>query len=149
MSDPLIRYHGLVMVNEERIYYSDANGVSVGTANVIFGKYKYATHNIESVGLVQRGAPRWPGLAIVLVGLGCLVYAAFSDPTWYLVGAAGIISGAFNLWRKKPNFALQVITPRGPVLVLASRQKRYVETVMAALVRAMDASSSARAAQRR
>ena len=137
------------MPREERILYSDANGVRVGTVNAVFGKYRYATRNIEAAILASEAVVRWPGYAVMAVGVACGFYGLLSDTTtWLLIGVAGLASGTLNLARKKQNYAVRLIIPKGPVLVLASRNKAYIQTVVAAVQRAMEAARAPAEAER-
>ena len=131
------------MPKEERILYSDANGVRIGTVNAVFGQHKYATRNIEAALLASEAVIRWPGYAVMAVGIAAGFYGLLGDnTTWLLIGVAGLASGTLNLARKKQNYAVRLFTPRGAVLVLASRDKAYIQTVVDAVHRAMEAAKA-------
>ena len=128
------------MAKEERILYSDANGVRIGTVNAVFGQHKYATRNIEAALLASEAVIRWPGYAVMAVGIAAGFYGLLGDnTTWLLIGVAGLASGTLNLARKKQNFAVRLFTTKGAVLVLASRDKAYIQTVVDTVHRATEA----------
>ena len=127
------------MPKEERIYYSDSNNVRIGAMTAVFGQYRYATRNIEALSLAEESVIRWPAYAVMLVGVVALVYGTLTgNTTWLLIGVAGIGSGLLNFARKKRTYALRIVTPKGPVLVLAAKDRAYVQRVLAGLERAVN-----------
>jgi hypothetical protein len=136
---PALRYHDVVMPREERIFYSDANGIRIGELNAVFGPNKYSTRNIQSALLARERVVRWPGYLVMLIGMAIMAYGMLTSFAWTLVGFAGVMSGTINLARKKDNYAIRLVTNKGPVLVLASRDKAYIQTVVDSIHRALAA----------
>src|SRR5690606_23667631 len=116
----------------------DANGVRIGSVNAVFGRHRYSVRNSEAVSLAEERLVRWPAYLVVPVGLVCLFFRIFWRwPTSILIRAAGNLSGVLHLARKKPTYAARIITPKGPVLVVAAKDKAYVQRVIDALDRAI------------
>ncbi len=120
------------------VFHMDANGVHISVDRAVFADHKYATRNISAVSTVMDRGNRWPGritlgIAFVLITAGFVID---SMPVMFL-GAAAVLSGSLNLARKKSQYGLRIRTQRGPVYVLASSDKHYVEIVSGALQRAM------------
>ena len=123
----------------------DANGVRISARRAEFGEHAYATRNISAVEPVEDKGRRWPGYAMLLIGFAALGAGFALDPTTtMLVGGVAILSGSLNLRRKRPRYGIRIATQRGPVYVLASRDKRYVEVVANALRRAVSAARAGR-----
>ena len=129
------------------VFHIDANGVRISVDRAVFAEHAYATRNIQSVVTVTDKGIRWPGMTMLFVGFG-LVAAGFAigHTITLMFGAVAILSGSLNLARKRPKYGVRIVTQRGPVYVLASQDKPYVETVSAALRKAVDASRRRREA---
>ncbi|MEX2598394.1 MAG: DUF6232 family protein [Dehalococcoidia bacterium] len=133
--------------NEERVFYSDANGIRIGSRNVEFGEYKYATRNVEAAYVVRQKMLRWPAFLIIAIGVGLFGYGFVSgDPIWFVVGMAGLVSGVINLSRKKRDHGVRLITAKGPVMVFATPEKAYAEKVLFSMRQAIEATSGTRSA---
>jgi hypothetical protein len=125
-------------MTDERIYYSDANGVRVGTANAVFGEHTYATSSISSVSITSMRRRQWPGAMMMAVGGVLLVIALISDNGVFTVtGIVAFLSGSFYFSRKRPTFVVRIVTSKGPVLVVASKRRYYVEQVRRAVDKAI------------
>ena len=127
------------------VFHIDANGVRISARRAEFGEHAYAPRNITAVEPVEDKGRRWPGYMMLFIGVVALGAGLVLDqPTAMLVGGVAILSGSLNLRRKRPRYGIRIVTQRGPVYVLASRDKRYVEVVANALRRAVSASSERR-----
>jgi hypothetical protein len=126
-------------MTSERIFYSDANGVRIGTTRAVFGKHQYGIRNITSVSIASERRRLWPGIMVMVIGVGALIAGLIMDSfEVMIVGAGGFFGGTMYFRRRKPTYAVRIVTNRGPVLVLASRQKWYVEQVKTAIQRSID-----------
>ena len=122
------------------VFHMDANGVRISVDRAVFANHTYATRNISSVAAIADKGVRWPGIFTMVLGIGLLIGGfVFSHTFTLILGVGGVLSGSLNLSRKRPKYGLRIITQRGPVYVLASQDKQYVETVSTALQRAMSA----------
>lgn len=122
------------------VFHMDANGVWVSADRAVFAEHTYATRNITGIAQVQDRGVRWPGMVTFFAGIGLLAGGlAAGHAITLLIGAAAVLSGSLNLARKRAKFGIRLTTQRGPVYVLASRDKHYVETVSTALRRAVSA----------
>ena len=127
------------------VFHIDANGVRISARRAEFGEHAYAPRNITAVEPVEDKGRRWPGYMMLLIGFAALGAGLVLDQTTaMLVGGVAILSGSLNLRRKRPRYGIRIVTQRGPVYVLASRDKRYVEVVANALRRAVSASREGR-----
>ena len=127
------------------VFHIDANGVRISARRAEFGEHAYAPRNITAVEPVEDKGRRWPGYMMLLIGFAALgAGLALDQTTAMLVGGVAILSGSLNLRRKRPRYGIRIVTQRGPVYVLASRDKRYVEVVANALRRAVSASRERR-----
>jgi hypothetical protein len=129
----------------ERTYYADANGLRVGNVNAVFGEHTYATKGLSAVSVVETRRLRWPAFLVIVVGTGAIIYGMLGNGVYMIVGAAGLLSGTFNLKRKKPMFGVRIVTNGRVAFVLASPDKSYVEMVADATRKAI---SSARQLER-
>ena len=133
-------------MTSERVYYSDANGIRIGTEKAVFGEHSYATRRIESVSIVRQTRWQTPGIVIMAFGVVLLVAGWILNITGVVfVGAAGFLSGTFYFRRKRPTFGVRIVTDRGSTFVLATFQKFYAEQVREAVLRAMEESRASRA----
>ena len=130
-------------MTSERNLYSDANGIRIGTDKAVFGDYTYAVRDISSVSMMSDRGVIWPGITVLLVGTALLIYGALFSPSWLIVGLAGAFSGSWNLQRKrkKARFGVRLLTPKGSAYVFASRDRQYVQRIIDAVKRAMEASA--------
>ncbi len=127
------------------VFHMDANGVRISVDRAVFANHTYATRNISSVAAIADKGVRWPGIFTMVLGIGLLIGGfVFSHTFTLILGVGGVLSGSLNLSRKRPKYGLRIITQRGPVYVLASQDKQYVETVSTALQKAMSAARRAR-----
>ena len=128
------------------VFHIDANGVRISARRAEFGEHAYATRNISAVEPVEDKGRRWPGYMMLFIGFAALGAGFVIDQTTaMLIGAVAILSGSLNLGRKRPRYGVRIVTRKGPVYVLASRDKRYVEVVANALRRAVSAARDGRA----
>lgn len=128
------------------VFHIDANGVRISARRAEFGEHAYATRNISAVEPVEDKGRRWPGYMMLFIGFAALGAGFVLDQTTaMLIGAVAVLSGSLNLGRKRPRYGIRIVTRRGPVYVLASRDKRYVEVVANALRRAVSAAQAGRA----
>jgi hypothetical protein len=124
----------------ERSFYTDAAGIRITDRTLVFPQHIYAPRNVSAVRVVRHRGIIWPGLMVLFVGFAILSWGALGrDWTVMLIGMAGMASGTFNLSRKRPAFGILLTTTKGPVYVLASRDKRYADTVAAAVSKAISA----------
>ncbi len=131
------------------VFHIDANGVRISARRAEFGEHAYAPRNITAVEPVEDKGRRWPGYMMLFIGFAALgAGLVLNQTTAMLVGGVAILSGSLNLRRKRPRYGIRIATQRGPVYVLASRDKRYVEVVANALRRAVSASQEGRGAAR-
>ena len=129
------------------VFHMDANGVRISAHRSVFGEHTYATRNIQSVDRVEDKGVRWPGIGTLFIGFVIMAVGLVLQHTITLViGAVAVTSGSLNLARKRPRYGIRITTQRGPVYVLASRDKRYVEVVADALLRAISVAHRAREA---
>ena len=145
VGQPRIRAAATLMPTE--VFHMDANGVRISAQRAVFAEHTYAPRNIRSVDRVEDQGVRWPGrftlfLGFAIIGAGFLLQYTLV----VLVGAVGVMSGSLNLARKRSRYGIRITTQRGPVYVLASRDKRYVEVVADALLRAVSAAHRTREA---
>jgi membrane-bound ClpP family serine protease len=126
-------------MTSERVYYSDANGISIGTEKAVFGEHSYTTKRIESVSIVRQTRWQTPGIMMMMLGVVLLPIGWFlGNSGVLLVGAVGFLSGTFYFRRKRPTFGVRIVTDRGSTFVLATFQKFYAEQVREAVLRAME-----------
>ena len=131
------------------IFHMDANGVRISAHRSVFGEHTYATRNISAVDRIEDKGVRWPGIGTLTIGFVALAAGLALQHTFtLLIGAVAVLSGSLNLARKRPKYGLRITTQRGPVYVLASMDKHYVETVADALLRAVSVAHRAREASR-
>lgn len=124
----------------ERSFYTDANGIRITDRQLAFPKHSYAPRNVSAVRVVRHRGVIWPGLMVLFAGFGIMAWGALgNDWTVMFIGIAGMASGTFNLSRKRPAFGILLTTSKGPVYVLASRDKRYTDTLAAAVSKAISA----------
>ena len=122
------------------VFHMDANGVRISVDRAVFANHTYATRNISSVAAIADRGVRWPGTFTMALGFGLLLGGfVFSHTFTMILGVGGVLSGSLNLSRKRVKYGLRIFTQRGPVYVLASQDKQYVDTVSTALQRAMSA----------
>ena len=125
---------------DERVFYSDANHIRVGTRDAVFGNHKYGTRNIESVSIATQERRIWPGvMAFIAAGILIVIGYMTTSTQWVLMGAASFTGGTFFFKRRKHTYGVRIVTSKGPVLVLASKQKSYVDDVKFAIERAIEA----------
>ncbi|MDA1035292.1 MAG: DUF6232 family protein [Chloroflexi bacterium] len=125
---------------DERVFYSDANHIRVGTREAVFGNHKYGTRNIESVGIATQERRIWPGvMAFIAAGILITLGYVTNSTQWIFMGAASFTGGTFFFRRRKITYGVRIVTNKGPVLVLASKQKPYVDDVKLAIERAIEA----------
>ncbi|MDE2836923.1 MAG: DUF6232 family protein [Chloroflexota bacterium] len=131
------------------VFHMDANGVRISAHRSVFGEHTYATRNIQSVDRVEDKGVRWPGMGTLFIGLVIVAVGFVLQHTITLmIGAVAVLSGSLNLSRKRPRYGIRITTQRGPVYVLASRDKRYVELVADALLRAVSVAHRGRTTER-
>lgn len=125
---------------DERVFYSDANRVRIGTREAVFGSHKYGTRNIQAVSIATQERRIWPGV-FAYIGAGVLIVAGYvsNDVQWVFMGAASFTGGTFFFRRRKITYGVRLTTNKGVVLVLATKQKAYVDDVKLAIERAMEA----------
>ena len=125
-------------MTSERVFYSDANGIRIGTQQVVFGDQRYGTRSISSASVVTESRRSWPGMMVMVIGGILLVFGFLTDTTQPMVmGAGGFAGGSFYFGRHKPRYAIRLVTSNGDFLVVASRRKPFLEEIKAALDRAM------------
>lgn len=122
------------------VFHMDANGVRISAHRAVFGEHAYAPRNISGVERVEDKGVRWPGMSTLVLGFVVIAVGFIMQHTiTVMIGAVAVLSGSLNLGRKRPKFGIRIMTQRGPVYVLASLDKRYVEVVSEALLRAVSA----------
>ena len=127
------------------VFHMDANGVRISARRAVFGEHAYAPRNIRSVDRIEDKGVRWPGTFTLFLGVAVIAVGfAVQHTITVMIGAVAVLSGSLNLARKKPRYGIRVTTQRGPVYVLASRDRRYVEVVSNALLRAVSAAHQSR-----
>ena len=131
------------------VFHMDANGVRISTQRAVFAEHAYAPRNIRNVERVEDKGVRWPGIGMLVLGFIIMpVGLVLQHTITLMIGAVAVLSGSLNLGRKRPRYGIRIMTQRGPVYVLASRDKRYVEVVANALLRAVSAAHQRREAAR-
>ena len=133
---------------DERVYYADANHIRIGTREAVFGEHKYGTRNIRSASIATQERRLWPGVlaviaAVILIAMGYIT----NSVQWVFMGAASFTGGTFFFRRRKPTYAVRIVTNKGAVLVLATKQKHYADEVRLAIGRAIDATRPEAAAE--
>ena len=124
----------------ERVFYSDVNGIRVGTHEAAFGDQKYGTRSIQVARIVTEQRRSWPGMLVMVLGWALIMGGYLSDSMDMMIaGAAGFLGGSFYFTRHKPRYAIRLTTTKGEFLVVASRKKPFLEEIKEALDRAMDA----------
>jgi hypothetical protein len=108
-----------------------------------FANQKFGTRNVSSASIETENRRRWPGIMMMVVGAAILVagFASGSSQTM-LMGAAGFMGGSMYFTRRKPKYGLRLNTSKGPVFVLASRNKAFMDQVKEAVDRSIDARAS-------
>ena len=125
----------------ERIFYSDSNGIRIGTAEMTFADRKYGTRNVSSASIETEKRRKWPGIMVMAVGWALLVSGFWADSfQTMMMGAAGFAGGSFYFSRRKPTYGLRLNTATGSVFVVASRQKEFLEQLKEAVDRSVNAS---------
>ena len=116
------------------VFHIDSNGIRISQESAIFGEHEYLIKNIDYVSTVEDKPKRWPGRATQGIGMGLLVLGFVIEQTaGVMLGAVALLSGSINLSKKHSRFGVRLETKRGPVFVLASPDKQYVETVSNAM----------------
>jgi hypothetical protein len=130
-------------MTNERIFYSDSNGIRIGTTEMTFAAHKYGTRNVSSASIETESRRKWPGIMIMVIGWALLVGGFWADSfQTMMMGAAGFAGGSFYFSRRKPTYGLRLNTRKGPVFVVASRRKEFLEQIKEAVDRSIDASRS-------
>ena len=134
-------------MSDERTYFANANGVRIGTSRLVFGSTAYATRNVTSASILREGPPMWPGYLVMAIGGVMFFYGLLAGSVWGFIGVAGIMSGQFNLLRRRAKLAygIRIVTPKGPVIALASRNRTYIQQVTTAVLKAVAAAEPAAA----
>ncbi len=125
---------------DERVFYADANRNRIGTREAVFGNHKYGTRNIQSVSIATQERRIWPGV-MAMIAAGILIAAGYitNSLQWVFMGAASFTGGTFFFRRRRPTYAVRIVTNKGSALVLATKQKHYVDQVKLAIERAIEA----------
>jgi len=131
-------------MTNERVFYSDSNGIRLGTAEIVFAKHRYRTRDVASASIETEGRRRWPGITMMVLGaavlgLGLLVDAQQTS----IMGAAAFAGGTFYFSRRKPTYGLRLNTAKESVFVVASRNKLFLGQVKEGIDRSIDASRAA------
>ena len=123
----------------ERIFYSDSNGIRIGTVEMVFAQHRYGTRNVVSASIEQAARRMWPGMTMMVIG-GALLGAGYISGSYQamMMGAAGFLGGSMYFSRRKPTYALRLITAKGPVLVVASKRRPFLDEIKTAVDRAID-----------
>jgi hypothetical protein len=131
-------------MTNERVFYSDSNGIRVGTIEMVFAKHRYGTRNVASASIETERRRRWPGIMMMVFGAAVLGFGLIVDAyQTSMMGAAAFAGGTFYFSRRKPTYGLRLNTAKGPVFVVASRNKWFLEQVKEAVDRSIDASRTA------
>ncbi len=87
----------------------------------------------------------WPGYLVLAIGAAMFFYGVLAGSVWGFIGVAGILSGQFNLIRRrrKVAYGVRILTPKGPVVALASRNRTYIAQVTEAVRKAVAAAGLA------
>ena len=78
------------------------------------------------------------GIGAVLLGLAL----ATDFGPFTVTGIVAFLSGSFYFRRKRPTFAVRIVTNKGPYLVVASKRKYYVEQVRVSIDKAIEEAHS-------
>jgi hypothetical protein len=120
----------------EQIIYSD-NTVSVSTSRIVISGTTYALRNISSVKMTF--APAKTGCAIALIVFGALILIGSlaqggQSIVAGLIGGA-VIGGLGFLWLRscKADYFVTIASSSGEVRALTSKDKSYVEKIVAAI----------------
>jgi hypothetical protein len=120
----------------EEVIYSD-NTVSVSTSRIVIGGTTYALRNITSVKMTF--APAKTGCAIALIVLGALIFVVgLAQGGQTVIGSllgGAIIGGLGFLWFRscKTDYFVAIASSSGEVRALTSKDKSYVEKIVAAI----------------
>lgn len=126
-------------MTSERVFYSDSNGIRIGTHEIAFGGEKYGTRSISVARIVTEQRRSWPGMLVMVFGWTLIVGGFISSSTDTMIaGAAGFAGGSFYFTRHKPRYAIRLSTTKGEFLVVASRKKPFLEEILTAIERAME-----------
>jgi len=132
-------------MSTERVYYSDVNGIRVGNRELVFGERRYSPRNVASASIATERRRTWPGYLMMAVGGVLMGYAFINiDYTVAFAGVAGFLGGSFYIRRRRPTYALRLVTSKGPVLVVASKNKAFLDDIKTAVDRAIDAARTPR-----
>lgn len=107
--------------------FFDYDGVKVTNARFVVDGQTFAMSNITSVSSVEETPGRVGPCIVGLLG------AAMCASKNYGVGLLFIAAAAFWLWRQKSKFHVVLRTSGGENRALTSKQRNYVEQVVAAL----------------
>jgi hypothetical protein len=124
---------------EESIYSDDT--VSITTARVMISGTTYALRNITSVSMTYTPAKRAPGIALLIFGVLVLLLARmyFHDQAVHaglvalLVAVVMMSGGIFLICVAKPNFHVSLSSSSGESDALTSKDRRYIEKVVAGI----------------
>jgi hypothetical protein len=134
-------------MTNERVYYSDANGIRVGNREMVFGDKRYAPRNVTSSAIATERRRTWPGYMMMLAGAAIMGYAISQvDYSVAMLGVAAFLGGSFYIRRRRPTYALQLTTAKGPVLVVASKNKAFLDGIKGAVDKAIAAAQAPREA---
>ena len=126
-------------MSTDRVYYSDVNGIRIGNRELVFGDRKWSPKNVGSATIATERRRAWPGYLMMIIGGVIMGYAIVNvDYSVAFMGVAGFLGGSFYIRRRRPTYALQLVTNKGPVLVVASKDKAFLEDIKKAIERALD-----------
>lgn len=120
----------------EEIIYNDSN-VSVSTSRIVISGTTYALRNITSVKMTF--APAKTGCAVALIVLGALILiVGLAQGGQTIIGAllgGAIVGGLGFLWFRssKADYFVTIASSSGEVRALTSKDKSYVEKIVAAI----------------
>ncbi len=129
---------------EEKIIYTDGNGVKITDINFYTDDQTYLLEGIMDVRLIRKPASRWPGILMFLLGIIALLIGSFevlenwrmtfSDQV-YLVdasmvmmvsGVIFILAGVVLMVALRDHFAVRIRTAEGFRQPVKSKSREYI-----------------------
>jgi hypothetical protein len=130
--------------NQETIFYQDETGLVVTPTRIMFGSKLFFLRNLSSIRIVEIESNKVYPSILMAIGIIILLAAYPQVKTDFLNGATGIgiaaacLIGSF-VWFKlqKSYFALKLGSSSGEVNLVISKNRPYLETIVAAINQAI------------
>lgn len=129
---------------EERIIYTDGNGVKITDVNFYTHQQTYLLEGITDVRLVRNPASKWPGIVSFLLGIVALVLGSFetladwrmtlgesvyivdSSAVLIVAGVVFIVLGIILMVALKDHFSVGIRTAEGMKQPVTSTSREYI-----------------------